>query len=61
MNFEYAKITRSRLMGSMGLIIKHTDGQNEVFEYYLLDSEGLGLCDYVRLENPTKEESYIEE
>ena len=33
MDFEYAKITRSRLMGSMGLIIKHGDGENEVFEY----------------------------
>lgn len=61
MNFEYAKVTQSRLMGSMGLIIKHSDGKNQIFEYYLLDCEGLGFCDYVRLENPTKEESYIEE
>ena len=56
MNFEYAKITRSRLMGSMGLVIKHSDNESEIFEYYLLDCEGLGFCDYVRLENPTKEE-----
>lgn len=27
MNFEYAKITRSRLMGSMGLVIKHSDNE----------------------------------
>ena len=53
MNFEYAKITRSRLMGSMGLVIKHSDNEIEIFEYYLLDCEGLGFCDYVRLENPT--------
>ena len=58
MNFEYAKITRSRLMGSMGLVIKHSDNESE---YYLLDCEGLGFCDYVRLENPTKEEAYMEE
>ena len=61
MNFEYAKITRSRLMGSMGLVIKHSDNEIEIFEYYLLDCEGLGFCDYVRLENPTKEEAYMEE
>lgn len=61
MNFEYAKITRSRLMGSMGLVTKYRDDENEVFEYYLLDCEGLGFCDYVRLENPTKEEAYMEE
>ena len=61
MNFEYAKITRSRLMGSMGLITKYSDENNEVFEYYLLDCEGLGFCDYVRLENPTKQEAYMEE
>ena len=61
MNFEYAKITRSRLMGSMGLVIKHSDNESEIFEYYLLDCEGLGFCDYVRLENPTKEEAYMEE
>ena len=61
MNFEYAKITRSRLMGSMGLITKYSDENNEVFEYYLLDCEGLGFCDYVRLENPTKQEVYMEE
>ena len=61
MDFEYAKITKSRLMGSMGLVIKHSDGENEIFEYFLLDCEGLGFCDYVRLENPTKEEAYIEE
>ena len=40
MNFEYAKITRSRLMGSMGLVIKHSDNESEIFEYYLLDCEG---------------------
>ena len=59
MNFEYAKITRSRLMGSMGLVIKHSDNESEIFEYYLLDCEGLGFCDYVRLENPTKEEGHV--
>ena len=37
------------------------EDENEVFEYYLLDCEGLGFCDYVRLENPTKEEAYMEE
>lgn len=61
MKFEYAKITRSRLMGSMGLVMKHKDEENEVFEYFLLDCEGLGFCDYVRLKNPTKEQSYMEE
>ena len=61
MKFSFAKITNSRLMGSMGLIIKREDEENSIYQYFLLDSEGLGLCDYVSLKNPTEEESYIEE
>ena len=30
MNFEYAKITRSRLMGSMGLITKYSDENKQI-------------------------------
>ena len=28
MTFDYAKITRSRLMGSMGLIIRYEENKN---------------------------------
>ncbi|TQQ85060.1 hypothetical protein EXD82_02895 [Peptacetobacter hominis] len=61
MKFIYAKITNSRLMGSMGLIIKREDENGEFYQYFLLDSEGLGLCDYVSLRNPSDDEKRIEE
>lgn len=61
MEFNYARVTQSRLMGSMGLITKYTEDEDEIYNYYLLDSEGLGFYDYVRLVNPTKEEAYMEE
>ena len=50
-----------KFMNSISFVIKHSDNESEIFEYYLLDCEGLGFCDYVRLENPTKEEAYMEE
>lgn len=63
MKFSFAKVTNSRLMGSMGLIVKWEDDIKnvDIYQYYLLDSEGLGLADYVSLTNPTKEEAYREE
>ncbi|MGL5328487.1 MAG: hypothetical protein ACRDD7_04400 [Peptostreptococcaceae bacterium] len=61
MNVRFAKITNSRLMGSLGLIICCSEGKDEIYKYFLLDSEGLGIADYVSLVNPTKEEAYMEE
>ena len=61
MKFGFAKITNSRLMGSMGLIINWEDKKNIRYQYFLLDAEGLGIADYVSLNNPTKEEAYREE
>ena len=62
MNFNFAKATNSRLMGSLGLIINWIDDKNNHFcQYFLLDAEGLGLADYVSLTNPTQEEAYMEE
>ncbi len=61
MKFNFAKITNSRLMGTIGLIIGW-DIKGEFYnQYFLLDAEGLGLADYVSLRNPTKDESYREE
>ncbi|MCT4583616.1 MAG: hypothetical protein N4A54_01715 [Peptostreptococcaceae bacterium] len=62
--FNYAKITKSRLMGSMGLIVVSSLKENEEdkkYEYFLLDSEGLGLADYISLTNPDDFEVYEEE
>lgn len=42
MTFDYAKITRSRLMGSMGLIIRYEENKKYIYQYFLLDGEGLG-------------------
>lgn len=61
MTFNYAKITKSRLMGSMGLIIKYENNNNNIYHYFLLDGEGLGIADYINLKNPTSKEAYKEE
>lgn len=61
MKYNFAKVTNSRLMGSMGLLVSYSDGGNNIYQYFLLDAEGLGIADYVSLINPTKEEAYKEE
>ncbi|MGL4913274.1 MAG: hypothetical protein ACRC3Y_12680 [Romboutsia sp.] len=61
MKFNFAKVTNSRLMGSMGLLINWEKDNENIVQYYLLDSEGLGLADYISLKNPTKEDAYKEE
>lgn len=61
MKFDYAKITRSRLMGSMGLIIRYEENKEYIYQYFLLDGEGLGIADYVSLKNPTSKEACAEE
>ena len=33
MVFDYAKITRSRLMGSMGLIIRYEEDEKYIYQY----------------------------
>lgn len=49
MKFSFAKVTNSRLMGTMGLLISWEDKQDKIVQYFLLDAEGLGLADYVSL------------
>ena len=61
MQFNFAKVTNSRLMGSMGLLICYSEGEDNIYQYFLLDAEGLGIADYVSLKNPTKEEAYMEQ
>ncbi|WP_343749087.1 hypothetical protein [Metaclostridioides mangenotii] len=62
MKFNFAKVTNSRLMGSMGLIINWNNEDDKIFcQYFLLDSEGLGIADYVSLEDPSGHEVYREE
>ena len=61
MRFNYAKITKSRLMGCMGLTIKYEENNNNIYQYFLLDGEGLGIADYVSLKNPTSKEACNEE
>lgn len=56
MNFIFAKITNSRLMGSMGLIIGWEDNDDILYQYYLIDAEGLGIADYISLRNASYEE-----
>lgn len=61
MKFNFAKVTNSRLMGSMGLLIHWIDKVDNFYQYFLLDAEGLGIADYVGLKNPTINEAYREE
>ncbi|GAA0106067.1 hypothetical protein UT300013_26910 [Paraclostridium sordellii] len=56
MNFIFAKVTNSRLMGSMGLIIGWEDEDDVLYQYFLIDAEGLGIADYVSLRNASYEE-----
>lgn len=61
MKFMYAKITNSRLMGSMGLIISWDKGGHAYNQYFLLDAEGIGIADYVSLENASEHKLYMEQ
>ncbi|MGL6105100.1 hypothetical protein [Romboutsia sp.] len=61
MKFSFAKVTNSRLMGTLGLIISWEENKDCFFQYFLLDAEGLGIADYVGLENPTPKEIIEEE
>ena len=61
MKFLYAKITNSRLMGSIGLIISWSKDKHIYNQYFLLDAEGLGIADYVSLENVNEHRFYIEQ
>lgn len=61
MEFNFAKVTNSRLMGSMGLIISWLNKEESYYQYFLLDAEGLGIADYVSLKNPTHKQAYMEE
>ena len=61
MEFKFAKITNSRLMGSMGLMVVWEENKKSLYQYFLLDAEGLGIADYVGLKSPTIELAYREE
>ena len=61
MKYNFAKVTNSRLMGSMGLLICWSEGEDNIYQYFLLDAEGLGIADYISLKNPSKDEVYMEE
>lgn len=61
MKFSFAKVTNSRLMGTLGLIICWEEETEYLYQYFLLDAEGLGIADYVSLKNPTPKENHQEE
>lgn len=60
MEFNFAQVTNSRLMGTMGLLISWKNNEESFNQYFLLDAEGLGIADYVGLYNPSEEEAYKE-
>ncbi len=61
MEFLYAKITNSRLMGSMGLRISWENKKEKLDQYFLLDCEGLGLADYMGIWNGNDKKLFNEE
>jgi hypothetical protein len=61
MKFEFAKITKSRLMGSLGLHIKWQDEKETLNQFFLLDAEEDGIADYVGLRNASLKDIFIEE
>ncbi len=60
MEFEKAKVTKSRLMGSIGLYIKWKENNNTLDQFFLLDAEGDGITDYVGLKNADDESVKLE-
>ena len=61
MKFEFAKITKSRLMGSLRLHIKWQDEKETLNQFFLLDAEEDGIADYVGLRNASLKDIFIEE
>lgn len=57
MNGIKARITRSRLMGSMGLKLCWQNGDDRIEQFYILDAEGLGISDFQMVKNPSEKES----
>lgn len=51
MEFEKAIVTKSRLMGSIGLYIRWKEEDSIKDQFFLLDAEEDGIADYVGLEN----------
>ena len=39
MKYKFGKVTNSRLMGTMGLIIGYIDEEDEFYQYFLLSSQ----------------------
>lgn len=60
MRFEYSKVTKSRLMGSIGLYIHWSEDGHTLDQFFLLDAEGDGIADYVGLHNASAEEVFFE-
>lgn len=61
MEFIFAKVTNSRLMGSIGLIIAWRNEGFRLDQYFLLDAEGLGISDYIGIKNGDDDFLYREE
>ncbi|CAH2211989.1 hypothetical protein [Tepidibacter aestuarii] len=61
MGFLFAKITNSRLMGTMGLRTALKIDNDRLDQYFLLDAEKVGIADYVSIKNGNERSLYEEE
>lgn len=60
MRFEYSKVTKSRLMGSVGMHIRWWKDGHTLDQFFLLDAEGDAIADYVGLRDASSEEIFLE-
>lgn len=60
MKFEYSKVTKSRLMGSVGMHIRWRENGRTLDQFFLLDAEGDAISDYVGLRDASSEEVFLE-
>lgn len=61
MKFLFAKVTNSRLMGTLGLRIALKTDNYRLDQYFLLDAEKVGIADYVSIKNGNNRYLYEEE
>lgn len=61
LKFEFSKVTRSRLMGSIGLHVRWFQNDRSLNQFFLLDSEGEGIVDYIGLWNGSQKKIEREE
>lgn len=56
LKFIFSKVTKSRLMGSIGMHMQWVSEEKQLDQFFLLDAEGDGIADYLGLWDAEKEQ-----